>query len=196
MGGSGSGKSTLADLVMGLLTPNNGTIEIDGVPLTDENRLLWRKSIAYMSQDIFLFHDTIKNNLLWADEQASDAELETALRNASADFVFDLPEQMETIVGDAGQRLSGGEKQRIALARAMLQKPQLLILDEATSALDLENETRIREMIDTLHAEMTVIVIGHRLPTLENADQLFLLDKGRVKASGSWHEVMGKLENT
>ena len=196
MGGSGSGKSTLADLVMGLLTPDNGTIEIDGVPLTDENRLLWRKSIAYMSQDIFLFHDTIKNNLLWADEQASDAELETALRNASADFVFDLPEQMETIVGDAGQRLSGGEKQRIALARAMLQKPQLLILDEATSALDRENEIRIRETIDTLHAEMTVIVIGHRLPTLENADQLILLDNGCMKASGSWQEVMGKLENT
>lgn len=195
MGASGSGKSTLADLIMGLLSPDEGAVEIDGTQLTDENRLIWRRSIAYMPQDVFLFHDTIRNNLLWADGNASDDELIKALENASAHFVLDLPEQLETIVGDAGQRLSGGEKQRIALARAMLQKPQLLILDEATSALDVENEARIRDTISTLHDRMTVIVIGHRLPTLENADQLIVLENGHVKASGSWHEVMGKISD-
>jgi len=190
MGTSGSGKSTLADLIMGLLSPDAGTIEIDGILLDEKNRLNWRKSVAYMPQDVFLFHDTIRNNLLWADENATDEELERALKFASADFVFHLPEQLETIVGDAGQRLSGGEKQRIALARAMIQKPELIILDEATSALDLENEARIRDTIDKLHDNITVIVIGHRLPTLENSDQLILLENGRVKAAGQWAEIM------
>ncbi|MEH6827407.1 ABC transporter ATP-binding protein [Parasphingorhabdus sp.] len=190
MGTSGSGKSTLADLIMGLLTPDAGTIEIDGILLTDENRLNWRKSIAYMPQDVFLFHDTIRNNLLWADANATDDELKRALKFASADFVFKLPDQLETVVGDAGQRLSGGEKQRIALARAMIQKPELIILDEATSALDLENEARIRDTIDKLHDAITVIVIGHRLPTLENADQLIILESGRVKAAGKWADII------
>lgn len=190
MGRSGAGKSTLADLIMGLLTPDAGRIEIDGVLLDDKNRLNWRKSVAYMPQDVFLFHDTIRNNLLWADENATDDQLQKALKFASADFVFDLPEQMETVVGDAGQRLSGGEKQRIALARAMIQKPNLIILDEATSALDLENEARIRDTIDRLHDDITVIVIGHRLPTLENADQLIILEHGRVKAAGKWADIM------
>ena len=190
MGTSGSGKSTLADLIMGLLTPDTGTIEIDGILLDEKNRLNWRKSVAYMPQDVFLFHDTIRNNLLWADENATDEEMETALKFASADFVFDLPEKLETVVGDAGQRLSGGEKQRIALARAMIQKPELIILDEATSALDLENEARIRDTIDKLHDDITVIVIGHRLPTLEYSDQLITLEKGRVKAAGTWADMM------
>lgn len=194
MGSSGSGKSTLADVIMGLLPPDQGNIEIDGRRLSDANRLTWRKSIAYMPQDVFLFHDTIRRNLLWADDAASDAELMEALQNASANFVLDLPEQLDTIVGDAGQRLSGGEKQRIALARAMLQKPELLILDEATSALDLKNETRIRETIGKLHEKMTVIIIGHRLPALGNADQLIVLENGQVKASDGWNEVMPQVE--
>ncbi len=190
MGASGSGKSTLADLIMGLLTPATGSIEIDGVPLDEKNRLRWRKSIAYMPQDVFLFHDTIRNNLLWADDRATDQELEKALQFASADFVFSLPEKLDTVVGDAGQRLSGGEKQRIALARAIIQKPELIILDEATSALDLANEARIRDTIDRLHDNITVIVIGHRLPTLENSDQLIVLEDGRVKETGKWADIM------
>lgn len=190
MGASGAGKSTLADLIMGLLSPDSGSIEIDGVPLDEANRLKWRKSIAYMPQDVFLFHDTIRNNLLWADDEATDEELKMALKFASAEFVFDLPEQLDTVVGDAGQRLSGGEKQRIALARAIIQKPELIILDEATSALDLANEARIRDTIDSLHDDITVVVIGHRLPTLENSDQLIILEDGRVKQAGKWADIM------
>ncbi|MXO90978.1 ABC transporter ATP-binding protein [Pontixanthobacter aquaemixtae] len=193
MGTSGAGKSTLADILMGLLAPETGTVSVDGHALDAESRLNWRKSVAYMPQDVFLFHDTIRNNLLWADQSASEDDLEAALKKASAEFVYALPEGIETIVGDAGQRLSGGEKQRIALARALLQKPQLLILDEATSALDLANEARIREMIETLHAELTVVIIGHRLPALENADQLIVLESGTVKASGTWESVVQEL---
>lgn len=180
-GASGSGKSTLADLIMGLLAPDSGLIEIDGTPLTESNKLAWRESVAYMPQDVFLFHDTIRSNLLWANSAASTEDIEIALRQASAKFVFDLPQGLDTVVGDAGQQLSGGEKQRIALARAMLKNPQLLILDEATSALDIENETRIRDTIDNLQNALTIIVIGHRLPTLEKADQLIVLDNGQVQ---------------
>lgn len=190
MGSSGSGKSTLADLIMGLLPPDEGIIEVDGLPLSEENRLNWRRSVGYMPQEVFLFHDTIRNNLLWADKNAAEGELLTALKNASADFVLELPDQLDTIVGDSGQRLSGGEKQRIALARTILQKPKLLILDEATSALDIGNEARIRETISSLYKEMTVVIVGHRLPALENADQLIVLENGHVKASGGWHDVI------
>ena len=190
MGASGSGKSTLADIIIGLLSPETGTIFVDDCPLTPDNRLTWRRSVAYVPQDVFLFHDTIANNLRWADAKATDDDLCIALQKASADFVFSLPDGIDTIVGDSGMRLSGGERQRIALARAMLQKPLLLILDEATSALDMDNEARIRRTIDTLHGDLTVIVIGHRLPTLENADQLIILDAGQVKAAGNWHDIM------
>ncbi len=189
MGASGSGKSTLADVLMGLLVPVSGSISIDGVPLTDENRQAWRNSIAYVPQEVFLFHDSIRNNLLWANLQASEEQLNQALAKASAQFVFDLTDGLDTIVGDAGLRLSGGERQRIALARAMLRQPTLLILDEATSALDLENEFRIRDSIDALHGDLTVVVIGHRLPTLENADQVIVLKDGRVEKSGTWAEI-------
>ena len=120
---------------------------------------------------------------------ATEQELTAALNKAAASFVFDLPLGLDTIIGDAGMRVSGGERQRLALARAMLQKPSLLILDEATSALDLENESHIRRMIDQLHGDLTVIVIGHRLPTLENADQLIVLSHGELKASGNWDDV-------
>ncbi|GLQ35953.1 ABC transporter permease [Amylibacter marinus] len=177
-GASGSGKSTLADMIMGLLTPDTGEITIDGQELTSANRRAWRQSIAYVPQDVFLFHDSIRNNLLWARMDADDDALEQALRKAAAEFVFDLPDGLDTVVGDGGIRLSGGERQRIALARAMLNAPKLLILDEATSALDLENELRIRDSIQTLHGDLTMIIIGHRLPTLENADQIITVDAG------------------
>ncbi|WP_371396770.1 ABC transporter ATP-binding protein [Fretibacter rubidus] len=192
MGASGSGKSTLADIITGLLSADTGDLYIDDVLLTPDNRLAWRRSVAYVAQDVFMFHDTIRQNLLWADAAATDDDIRVALQKASADFVFNLPDGLDTIVGDSGMRLSGGERQRIALARAMLQKPLLLILDEATSALDVENEARIRRTLDTLHGDLTVIVIGHRLPTLENADQLIVLEKGQVKSAGQWHDIMGQ----
>ena len=183
MGPSGAGKSTLADVVMGLVVPDQGTVKVDGVPLTGIERMQWRESVAYVQQDPFLFHTSIRANLLWAKPQAGKAEIERALRAASATFVHDLPEGLDTIVGDGGIRLSGGERQRIVLARALLCEPALLILDEATSALDTENEVAVRQAIADLHGALTVVVIGHRIAMVESADQVIVMQSGRAAAS-------------
>lgn len=189
IGHSGAGKSTLADLIMGLLTPDSGEMRIDGQVARDAARIHWRHSVAYVPQDVFLFHDSIRNNLLWGNPQASDEALLHALSLAAADFVMQLPQGIDTVVGDAGLRLSGGERQRIALARALLHRPSLLILDEATSALDVENEARIRDAIEGLHGDLTVIIIGHRLMTLEHADQVIKMEHGRIEKMGTWQEI-------
>jgi ATP-binding cassette subfamily C protein len=190
MGASGAGKSTLADVLMGLLIPDAGVLRVDGMAVEGSACRRWRHSVAYVPQEVFLFHDSIRNNLLWGAPDASEADLRLALERAAADFVFRLPQGLDTVVGDGGIRLSGGERQRLALARALLKRPSLLILDEATSALDLENEARVREAIEKLHGDLTVVVIGHRLPTLEHADQVIVLDAGRVAAQGDWAEIM------
>ena len=190
IGHSGAGKSTLADVVMGLLTPDSGEMRIDGEIVQGATLTHWRHSVAYVPQEVFLFHDSIRNNLLWGNPDASDVDLDHTLRLAAADFVYQLPQGINTVVGDAGVRLSGGERQRVALARALLRKPSLLILDEATSALDLENETRIRDAIESLHGDLTVIIIGHRLMTLEHADQVIKLSNGRIEKVGTWDKIM------
>ncbi len=189
IGPSGSGKSSIADLLMGLLEPDGGSIRIDGVPLDAASRMRWRRSVAYVPQDVFLFHDSIRANLLWGHPAAGEAELDRALSRAAADFVHALPDGLDTVVGDAGVRLSGGERQRLALARALLGSPSLLILDEATSALDVANEARIRDAIEAMHGDLTVVIIGHRLPTLEHADMVVRMTDGRVTATGRWGEV-------
>ncbi|MBB5878149.1 ABC transporter ATP-binding protein [Xanthomonas sp. 3498] len=189
VGASGAGKSTLADVLCGLLGPDRGALEIDGVILDAHARRSWRHAVAYVSQDTFLFNDSIRNNLLLAAPHADAATLQLALEQASAQFVHALPQGWETVIGDRGMRLSGGERQRLALARALLQRPALLILDEATSALDHDNEARIRAAIERLHGDLTVVVIGHRLAMLERADQVVVLEEGRVRAQGRWHEV-------
>jgi len=195
MGSSGAGKSTLADVLMGLLSPDTGLLVVDGVPITGASRHAWRQHVAYVPQDAFLFHDSIRHNLLWGQSDATDDALRLALNNAAADFVFQLPQGMDTVVGDGGVRLSGGERQRIALARALLKKPSLLILDEATSALDVDNEARIRRAIEQLHGDLTVVIIGHRLPTLEHADQVLVLDAGSIRAQGTWAEIRQSQEH-
>lgn len=189
MGPSGAGKSTLADVLMGLLAPDEGTVLLNGKPLTAAHRAAWRRQVSYVPQEVFLFHDSIRANLRWGKQNATDAEMREALQCASADFVFALPRGLDTQVGDGGVRLSGGERQRIALARALLQRPTLLILDEATSALDLENEQRVRDAIERLHGDLTVVIIGHRLPTLEHADQVLVLQAGQVHAQGTWDQI-------
>lgn len=196
IGPSGAGKSTLADVVMGLLAPDSGKVIVDGGDVTGADRIAWRNTIAYVPQDVFLFNDTVRANLAWglpgtAVVEDSEAELRSALARAGAAFVFDLPQGLDTPVGDGGVRLSGGERQRIALARALLRQPTLLILDEATSALDPDNEARIRDAVAGLHGDLTVIVIGHRLSMVEQADQVVRLEHGRIAARGTWREVIG-----
>lgn len=187
VGPSGAGKSTLADLLMGLVTPSAGDVLVDGVPLTPERLQSWRSHIGYVSQDTFLFHDTVRANLLWASPGAGDEQVWQALEQAAAaDFVRGLPQGLDTVVGDRGLLLSGGERQRLSLARALLRRPEVLLLDEATSSLDSENERRIQSAIDRLHEQITIVVITHRLSTIRNADLIYVLEQGRVVESGSW----------
>ena len=189
VGVSGGGKTTLADLLLGLLRPDQGRILVDGTPLDQMDLATWRRGIGYVAQESFLFNDTIRQNLL-PDEGAPDEELLEALRTARLDdFVTRLPAGLDTLVGERGVRLSGGERQRLALARALVRRPRLLVLDEATSALDYENEALIRQALERLHGETTVVMITHRLPLARSADRVYVLDRGRVVQSGTWNEL-------
>lgn len=191
VGPSGAGKSTVVDVVMGFLDPSDGRVLIDGKRLIPAQLADWRRRIGYVPQDPFLFHDTIRGNLLWARPDAGDRELWTALRLAAADgFVTALPRGLDTVVGDRGVLISGGERQRLSLARALLRDPALLILDEATSSLDSENESRIQQAIANLHQRMTIIVITHRLSTVRDVDMIHVLDGGLLIESGTWDELM------
>src|SRR5690606_1060957 len=179
------GKSTLADILIGLLAPSSGSLLIDGHELTDADRRLWRGRISYVSQDIFLFHDSVRRNLLVGRPDASDEQLWGALEAASAaGFVRDLPDGIDTVVGDRGTKVSGGERQRLALARALLREPDMLVLDEATSNLDAVNEARVQEAIRRLHGRVTMVVIAHRLATVRDADAVHVMTDGRLVESG------------
>jgi ATP-binding cassette, subfamily C, bacterial len=191
VGPSGSGKSTIADLLIGLIKPVGGRILVDGEALSQEKIRAWRRLIGYVSQDTFLFNDTVRANLLWACPDATEEEMTEALRLAAADkFVARLTQGIDTILGDRGVRLSGGERQRLALARAILRKPSLLILDEATSNLDSESEKRIQAAVEGLHGTLTSFVVTHRLSTLQNADVIYVLEMGKIVESGSRDELL------
>jgi ATP-binding cassette subfamily C protein len=193
VGPSGAGKTTLADLLLGLVEAGAGRILIDGHPLERCHYAAWRDQIGYVSQDTFLFHDSVRANLLWARPDASEADLLQALHLAAADsFVAELPHGLDTVVGDRGVLVSGGERQRLALARALLRRPKLLILDEATNALDSENERRIQDAIDSLRQQMTIVVITHRLSMVRGADRIHVMDQGRIVESGSWAELAAR----
>lgn len=193
VGPSGAGKSTLADLLLGLIEPTAGRILIDGQPLEPIDLASWRDQIGYVSQDTFLFHESVRANLRWARPDASEADLNHALQMAAADaFVAQLPNELDTVIGDRGVLVSGGERQRLALARALLRRPKLLVLDEATNALDSENEARIQEAIDALRHRMTIVVITHRLSTVRGADVIHVIDQGRIVESGSWDELIDR----
>ena len=195
IGVSGAGKSTLADLLLGLLIPQQGHILVDGVPLTTANICAWREQVAYVPQETFLFNDTIRNNLLWAYPQADEADLWQALKQAAADFVGDLPAGIDSLIGDRGIHLAGGERQRLGLARALLRRPSVLVLDEATSALDQINEKKIFNTLVNLHGQMTIIIIAHRLSTIKFADHVFVIKEGRVVEQGNIQELLNNSEN-
>jgi ATP-binding cassette subfamily C protein len=193
VGPSGAGKSTIADVLLGLLDPQAGQVRVDEVPLGPERLQAWRDQIGYVAQDGFLFHDTIAANLRWARPDATDGELWEALQLASvAEFVGGLPQQLDTVLGDRGILVSGGERQRLSLARALLRRPALLILDEPTSSLDSENEQRIQAAVDGLHEQITILLITHRLSTIRHADLIHVVEHGSVIESGSWRELIGR----
>ena len=191
VGPSGAGKSTISDLIVGLLTPQHGAVLVDDRTLSKARIHPWRRRLGYVAQEPFLFHDTVRANLLATHPEASESDLLGALRAAAADgFVTTLPEGLDTVLGDRGVRLSGGERQRLALARSLLREPELLILDEATSALDAENEQSIQRAIDRLHGTTTMVIIAHRLATVRRADTIYFIEGGRVIEQGSWNQLI------
>ena len=187
VGPSGAGKSTIADILMGLVQPDSGTLRLDGRPLGPEGVRGWRDQIGYVAPDTFLFHDTIRANLKWARPDANEDEMLAALRQASVfDFVAGLKDGLDTVVGDRGMMVSQGERQRLALARAFLRRPSMLILDEATNSLDSENEGRVLDAIESRRGELTVVLIAHRLSTIRWADLIYVVEGGKVVESGDW----------
>jgi ATP-binding cassette subfamily C protein len=177
-GASGAGKSTLADLLGGLISPDSGRLTVDGTPVDPGNRRAWRRKVAYVHQRPVMLAASLRENLTWGRAGFNDSALQAALRLAAADFALDLPLGLDTPLGDGGRVLSGGEQQRIALARALLGKPDLLILDEATSALDPASEAQVAEAIAGLKGKMTMLVIAHRGLLTELADRTYRLKQG------------------
>lgn len=197
VGASGAGKSTLVDLIPRFYDPTQGQILVDGIDLSAFDINSVRRKLAVVSQDTFIFNDTVRNNIAYALEEVDEATIHQAARLANAlDFIQSLPEGFDTQLGDRGVRLSGGQRQRIAIARALLRDPEILILDEATSALDSVTERLIQQSIETLAAGRTVIVIAHRLSTIVRANKVIVLEQGRIVEQGTYQELLeqrGKL---
>jgi ATP-binding cassette subfamily B protein len=191
VGPSGSGKTTISQLIARLYDPTNGKVTVGNVNINEVSRDEIRRNIGVVTQDSHLFHDSIKNNLIYAKEDATDSEIWSALESAQiSDFVNSLPEKLDTIVGDRGYRLSGGEKQRIAIARVFLKQPRIVILDEATAHLDNENEAAVQVALATVLENRTSVVIAHRLSTIINAEQIAVIKDGKLIAIGSHTDLL------
>ena len=191
VGPSGSGKTTISQLIARLYDPTSGRVTIGNVDIKEVSRDEIRKNIGVVTQDSHLFHDSIKNNLIYAKEDATESEIWSALESAQiSDFVNSLPDKLDTIVGDRGYRLSGGEKQRIAIARVFLKQPRIVILDEATAHLDNENEAAVQVALATVLQNRTSVVIAHRLSTIINAEQIAVIKEGQLIAIGSHSDLL------
>ena len=196
VGESGSGKTTLANLLPRFYELSTGSIYYDDVDINELSLLSLRKNIAYVSQDVVLFNDTVRNNIAYGDlkDVADDAVWAAAEAACAAEFINELPEKMSTIIGEDGARLSGGQRQRLAIARALLKDARLLILDEATSSLDTRSERHIQSALENVKKGRTCLIIAHRLSTIENADYIIVLDKGRIVEQGKHNDLL-KLQN-
>ena len=193
VGSSGAGKSTLVDIVMGLITPTSGSISLGGVSAEDSSLQSWRKQFAMVSQNDLILNDTVKANLCFAQDGLSDEKIIQACKLANAhEFIEDLEEGYQTILGEKGFRLSGGQVQRIAFARALLSETPILILDEATSALDTITEKKIVDALRSVNRDKTVIMIAHRLSTIIHADKIFVLESGKIIDAGTHLELSNR----
>ena len=193
VGYTGAGKSSIINLIPRFYDCKDGDIKIDNQSIYDMSIYDLRKNISIVTQDITLFDDTVKNNILYANLSASDEEIRLVSKNSFADdFINKLPQKYDTVIGENGVRLSGGEKQRISIARAMLKKAPIILLDEATSSLDAETESKIQNAMEILTENRTTIVIAHRLSTILNAHKIFVIDKGNIIADGTHKELIEK----
>jgi ATP-binding cassette subfamily B protein len=191
VGPTGAGKSTLLRLLLRLYDVDEGSIEIDGQDVRDVSVSSLRRSMGYVSQETFLFHGTVKENIAYGSFDATDEEIVAAAKAAEAhEFVQNLPDEYDTMVGERGVKLSGGQRQRIAIARAVLRDPDILVLDEATSDVDTETEMLIQRSLDRLTENRTTFAIAHRLSTIKDADQIVVVEDGRVAERGTHEELI------
>jgi subfamily B ATP-binding cassette protein MsbA len=191
VGPSGAGKSTLVDLLARFYDPTGGRVTIDGEDLRDLRLADARRLFGIVPQETILFHDTVARNVAYGRDDVDPAAVEAAARAANAHaFVSRLPEGYETLIGERGVKLSGGERQRLALARAVLKDPAILILDEATSSLDSESESLVQDAFERLRAGRTAVVIAHRLSTVQRADRIVVLERGRIVDQGTHQELL------
>ena len=191
VGHSGAGKSTILNLIPRFYNVDSGDIKIDDQSIYRSTIFSLRKNISLVSQDTTLFDDTIFNNIAYANLDASKNDIQEAAKNSFAEeFIEKLPQKYETLIGENGIRLSGGEKQRLSIARAILKKSPIILLDEATSSLDAETENKIQKAIGFLTKGRTTIVIAHRLSTILNADKIYVIDNGKVIGEGKHDELL------
>jgi ABC-type multidrug transport system fused ATPase/permease subunit len=194
VGSTGAGKTTAADLLLGLLEPQRGALHIDGQRIAGQNIRAWQRNIGYVPQHIFLSDDTVAANIAFGQPEANvdKTAVERAAKIAELhDFVVnELPDGYQTTVGERGVRLSGGQRQRIGIARALYHDPEVLILDEATSALDNVTEKSVMESVHNIGRRKTILIIAHRLTTVEHCDEIHLMEKGRIRATGSYQELL------
>jgi ABC-type bacteriocin/lantibiotic exporter with double-glycine peptidase domain len=198
IGATGSGKSTLIDILMGLLLPKIGSMSIDGEVITQDNLRSWQKHIAHVPQSIFLADCSIEDNIALGvpkDQVDSERVKQAASRAQLADLIESWPEKYNTFVGERGARLSGGQMQRIGIARALYKQVDVLIFDEATSSLDNETEKEVMQAIDNLSDNLTIILVAHRLSTLSSCSQIVELNKGKIKQIGSYQEIVSQIKS-
>ncbi len=193
VGLTGSGKTTLVDLLLGLFNPTDGEVLVNGLPREDNSLKRWSKSLAYVPQDIFIADDTLSSNIAFGVpvENINDDAVKRAAELACLDeFAMSLPKKYETMLGERGGKLSGGQKQRVGIARALYTSPNLLVMDEATSALDTITEKQISKSIKNIAKDITVIIVAHRMSTIMSCDKIYLLESGKISASGSFNELV------
>ena len=191
VGATGAGKSTVIRLLLRFHDPRGGQVLIDGKDIKKMTYTSLRGCMGYVSQDVFLFHGTVRENIAYGRPESTNSEIEEAARSAEAhDFILQLPEGYDTVVGERGQKLSGGQRQRLSLARAILRNPAILVLDEATSSVDNETEAAIQRSLAQVTKGRTSIVIAHRLSTVRDADRIWVLEAGQVTESGTHKELV------
>jgi ABC-type multidrug transport system fused ATPase/permease subunit len=199
VGATGSGKTTAIDMIIGLLQPQKGTLEIDGQVITEKNVKAWQRSIGYVSQQIYLSDDTIASNIAFGvnkkDINLDTVEKVSKIANLHDFIINELPQQYQTAIGERGVRLSGGQRQRIGIARALYHDPKVLILDEATNALDNQTEEAVMDAVNKLSNKITIILIAHRLNTVKNCDTIFLIDKGEIVQHGTFDTLFNNDKN-